>query len=188
MTNTSYPNIYLSKHQSFPLCQKLSLRICLKYWYPFLYCAVPAVCSAFDQFNIDFSLLYFLTEKVFYRLSSIIFDNVQYLPTFPSPTTLLHCPCALLSCYSFLHYLLTLPSHTTSTWIRNIWLTLFQHCNISSNWYREDVDWLGWKPDPITFTSDYFVQLHALAIELINRGKAYVCHQSKVYDVDRSSE
>lgn len=49
--------------------------------------------------------------------------------------------------------------------------------------FREDVDWLGWHPDPITFTSDYFVQLHALAVELIMRGKAYVCHQSKVSGV-----
>ena len=44
---------------------------------------------------------------------------------------------------------------------------------------REDVDWLGWKPDPVTFTSDYFDVLYELAIKLINKGKAYVCHQSK---------
>lgn len=44
---------------------------------------------------------------------------------------------------------------------------------------REDVFWMGWRPDPITFTSDYFAKLHELAIELIKKGKAYVCHQSK---------
>ena len=45
---------------------------------------------------------------------------------------------------------------------------------------REDVAWLGWKPDPVTFTSDYFDRLYELAVELIKRGKAYVCHLSKV--------
>lgn len=44
---------------------------------------------------------------------------------------------------------------------------------------REDVDWLGWKPDPVTFTSDYFSVLYDLAIKLIKLGKAYVCHQNK---------
>ena len=45
---------------------------------------------------------------------------------------------------------------------------------------REDVDWLGWKPNPTTFTSDYFHVLFDLAIKLIKCNKAYVCHQSKV--------
>ena len=44
---------------------------------------------------------------------------------------------------------------------------------------REDVEWLGWKPNPTTHTSDYFDQLYELAVELIKRDKAYVCHQSK---------
>ena len=39
---------------------------------------------------------------------------------------------------------------------------------------------MGWKPNPVTFTSDYFKILHDLAIELIKKGKAYVCHQTKV--------
>lgn len=30
----------------------------------------------------------------------------------------------------------------------------------------------------MTYSSDYFTQLHGLAVELIGRGKAYVCHQS----------
>jgi len=42
-----------------------------------------------------------------------------------------------------------------------------------------DVAWLGWKPVRTTYTSDYFDKLYDLAIELIKRGKAYVCHQSK---------
>eukprot|EP00871_Galdieria_phlegrea_P005143 jgi/Galph1/562/GphlegSOOS_G5403.1 len=41
---------------------------------------------------------------------------------------------------------------------------------------EESVLWLGYKPAKITFTSDYFDQLYELAIELIKRGKAYVCH------------
>jgi glutaminyl-tRNA synthetase len=44
---------------------------------------------------------------------------------------------------------------------------------------REDVAWLGWKPDPVTFTSDYFDELYNLAVELIKRDKAYICHQTK---------
>ena len=44
---------------------------------------------------------------------------------------------------------------------------------------REDVEWLGWKPFAVTFTSDYFQQLHTFALQLIRNGKAYVCHQTK---------
>ncbi len=44
---------------------------------------------------------------------------------------------------------------------------------------REDIEWLGWKPDPVTYTSDYFPILYELAIKLIKKGKAYVCHQNK---------
>jgi glutaminyl-tRNA synthetase len=40
----------------------------------------------------------------------------------------------------------------------------------------ETVRWLGFEPWKITYSSDYFDQLHALAVELINRDKAYVCH------------
>ena len=62
------------------------------------------------------------------------------------------------------------------------WIYQINHrfLNLFSLSCREDVNWLGWKPDPVTFTSDYFHTLHQLAIELIKRGKAYVCHQSKV--------
>lgn len=44
---------------------------------------------------------------------------------------------------------------------------------------REDVHWLGWRPNPTTFTSDYFPVLFELAVKLIKSGKAYVCHQTK---------
>ncbi len=42
---------------------------------------------------------------------------------------------------------------------------------------KRDVEWLGfkWEGD-IHYTSDYFDQLHAWAIELIKAEKAYVCH------------
>ena len=51
--------------------------------------------------------------------------------------------------------------------------------------FSEDVDWMGWKPVRVTYTSDYFHKLHELAIELIKRGKAYVCHQTKA-DIEAS--
>jgi glutaminyl-tRNA synthetase len=40
------------------------------------------------------------------------------------------------------------------------------------------VSWLGHKPVRITYSSDYFEKLYELALELIRRGKAYVCHQT----------
>ena len=43
----------------------------------------------------------------------------------------------------------------------------------------ENVAWMGWKPTRVTYSSDYFEQLYALAVELIRRGKAFVCHQTK---------
>lgn len=43
---------------------------------------------------------------------------------------------------------------------------------------EEMVTWMTHKPTRITFSSDYFEQLFDLAIELIRRGKAYVCHQT----------
>lgn len=52
---------------------------------------------------------------------------------------------------------------------------------------RQDVEWLGWKPNPTTFTSDYFDKLHDYAIILIKKGLAYVCHQSKV-EIEASRE
>lgn len=39
------------------------------------------------------------------------------------------------------------------------------------------VRWLGFKPYKVTYSSDYFDQLHTYAVELIKRDLAYVCHQ-----------
>eukprot|EP00168_Porphyra_purpurea_P018685 TRINITY_DN7090_c0_g1_i3.p2 TRINITY_DN7090_c0_g1~~TRINITY_DN7090_c0_g1_i3.p2 ORF type:complete len:374 (+),score=127.58 TRINITY_DN7090_c0_g1_i3:589-1710(+) len=43
---------------------------------------------------------------------------------------------------------------------------------------QEMVRWLGHTPTRVTYSSDYFGRLYALAEELIDRGKAYVCHQT----------
>ena len=42
----------------------------------------------------------------------------------------------------------------------------------------QNVRWLGFEPYRITYSSNYFDRLHELAIELIRRGKAYVCHMT----------
>lgn len=41
---------------------------------------------------------------------------------------------------------------------------------------KEMVEWLGFTPASITYSSDSFQQLYNLAEELIKLGKAYVCH------------
>ena len=43
---------------------------------------------------------------------------------------------------------------------------------------QDIIQWLGWKPFKITYSSDYFHELHALAVKLIEMGHAYVCHQN----------
>ncbi|KAL9389530.1 hypothetical protein Peur_018135 [Populus x canadensis] len=43
---------------------------------------------------------------------------------------------------------------------------------------EETVEWMGWKPFKITYTSDYFQELYELAVELIQRGHANVDHQT----------
>mmetsp|Transcript_5854 Transcript_5854/g.24460 ORF Transcript_5854/g.24460 Transcript_5854/m.24460 type:complete len:767 (-) Transcript_5854:1039-3339(-) len=43
---------------------------------------------------------------------------------------------------------------------------------------RKDVAWLGWSPVQVTHTSEYFDTLYAMAIELIEAGKAYACDQT----------
>ncbi|KDQ20591.1 hypothetical protein BOTBODRAFT_40718 [Botryobasidium botryosum FD-172 SS1] len=40
----------------------------------------------------------------------------------------------------------------------------------------EMIRWLGYEPYRITYSSDYFQELYDLAIELIRRDKAYICH------------
>jgi glutaminyl-tRNA synthetase len=44
---------------------------------------------------------------------------------------------------------------------------------------KEMVEWLGYKPYKITYSSDYFDQLYQYACELITRDLAYVCHQKQ---------
>jgi len=41
----------------------------------------------------------------------------------------------------------------------------------------EMVKWLGYEPYKVTYSSDYFDQLYKYAVELIERGHAYICHQ-----------
>ncbi|KAF3918610.1 hypothetical protein AA313_de0203193 [Arthrobotrys entomopaga] len=41
---------------------------------------------------------------------------------------------------------------------------------------KEIVEWLGFKPYKITYSSDHFQKLYDLAEELIRRDKGYVCH------------
>ncbi|KAG2700874.1 hypothetical protein I3843_06G017900 [Carya illinoinensis] len=43
---------------------------------------------------------------------------------------------------------------------------------------EEIVQWMGWEPLKITYTSDYFQDLYDLAVELIRCGHAYVDHQT----------
>lgn len=43
---------------------------------------------------------------------------------------------------------------------------------------QEIVRWMGWEPWKITYSSDYFQELHDLAVQLIRDGHAYVCHQA----------
>jgi len=40
----------------------------------------------------------------------------------------------------------------------------------------EMIRWLGFEPWKITYSSDYFTELYDLAVELIKRDKAYMCH------------
>uniref|UniRef100_A0A7N6AFV4 glutamine--tRNA ligase n=1 Tax=Anabas testudineus TaxID=64144 RepID=A0A7N6AFV4_ANATE len=42
---------------------------------------------------------------------------------------------------------------------------------------KDMVEWLGYKPYAVTHASDNFQQLYDLAVDLIRRGHAYVCHQ-----------
>jgi len=43
----------------------------------------------------------------------------------------------------------------------------------------DNAKWMGWEPWKVTYSSAYFPQLYDLAVELIKRGKAYVCHETK---------
>ncbi|XP_037555355.1 glutamine--tRNA ligase isoform X1 [Dermacentor silvarum] len=43
---------------------------------------------------------------------------------------------------------------------------------------QDMVQWLGYEPYKVTHASDYFDDLYVLAVRLIQRGLAYVCHQT----------
>ena len=43
---------------------------------------------------------------------------------------------------------------------------------------KEDIKWLGFKWDKLNYASDYFDRIYNYAIELIKKGKAYVCDLS----------
>lgn len=43
----------------------------------------------------------------------------------------------------------------------------------------DNVDWLGFKPAKVTYSSDCFEQLYDLAVRMIERGFAYVCHETQ---------
>lgn len=43
---------------------------------------------------------------------------------------------------------------------------------------QDMVQWLGYEPFRVTHASDYFDDLYILAVRLIQRGMAYVCHQT----------
>ncbi len=51
----------------------------------------------------------------------------------------------------------------------------------------ENVAWMGWKPVKVTHSADYFPQLFAFALQLIQSGDAFVCHQTKD-DIEASRE
>ncbi|XP_056102716.1 glutamine--tRNA ligase [Rhinichthys klamathensis goyatoka] len=42
---------------------------------------------------------------------------------------------------------------------------------------KDMVEWLGYRPYSVTHASDHFQLLYDLAVDLIRRGHAYVCHQ-----------
>lgn len=46
---------------------------------------------------------------------------------------------------------------------------------------KDIVQWLGFKPAAITYSSDHFDRLYELAEELIRRDGAYVCHCSSTF-------
>ncbi|KAJ9548853.1 hypothetical protein OSB04_021396 [Centaurea solstitialis] len=91
----------------------------------------------------------------------------------PEPNGYLHIGHAKVSCYLYLKFRKSLDCYS-----------LFDDTNPEAekkeyiDHIEEIVGWMGWKPFKITYTSDYFQELHDLAVELIRRGHAYVDHQT----------
>lgn len=48
---------------------------------------------------------------------------------------------------------------------------------------QEIIEWLGFKPFKVTYSSDNFDKLYELAENLIKRGGAYVCHCTGMEEV-----
>lgn len=44
---------------------------------------------------------------------------------------------------------------------------------------KKDLEWLGWQPERTTYSSDNFQMLYEYAVQLIQRGLAYVCDMTK---------
>lgn len=44
---------------------------------------------------------------------------------------------------------------------------------------KRDVEWLGWKPERTTYSSDNFGKLYEFAVELVKKELAYVCDMTK---------
>lgn len=44
---------------------------------------------------------------------------------------------------------------------------------------ERNVRWMGYVPDRVNFTSDYFEQMLGYANELVKQGKAYVCESAQ---------
>jgi glutamyl/glutaminyl-tRNA synthetase len=51
----------------------------------------------------------------------------------------------------------------------------------------ESVRWLGFEPWKITYSSDNFQKLYEYAVQMIERGRAYVCHCDRECLMRRSS-
>lgn len=52
----------------------------------------------------------------------------------------------------------------------------------------EMAKWLGYTPDAVTHASDYFPRLYDCAIQLIKKGLAYVCHQTREESAEKKKE
>jgi tRNA synthetases class I (E and Q), catalytic domain len=48
----------------------------------------------------------------------------------------------------------------------------------------EIIQWLGFNPAKVTYSSDYFDRLYELAEDLIRRGRAYVCYCTSIHQVN----
>ncbi len=101
-----------------------------------------------------------------------IYIYIYYLRTYVPVVNL---AMAMLLFVIFNEFCMTSLPHSSSTDDTNPETETEEYVNA----IREDVEWMGWTPHVITHSSDYFAELHNLAIRLIKKGLAYVCHQTK---------